>query len=208
MNNDNIKAVIFDLGNVWVDFNHMIAAQRIARFTNKIPKEIFDLFFDSELTSQFEEGRIAANDFFLSVQKKLNLRISYQEFIPIWNEIFFLSNKNIEVHNLAKQLKQNYTLVLLSNINVLHFEYLKAQFPVFSIFNNIILSYQLHLRKPDRKIYRATLEILNLKAPEVAYTDDRPEFIERANLLGIKSLHFQTPDKLKEDFINARIHLD
>ena len=203
-----IKAIIFDLGNVWVDFDHMIAARRISQFSGRDPKEIFNLFFDSELTGSFEEGTISPDDFFSDIKKKLSLEISYPEFLPIWNEIFFLTDKNITVHNLAKLLKKNYTLALLSNINVLHFQYLKNKFPIFDIFNHTILSYQLHLRKPDRRIYEKTLQILNLKAQEVVYIDDRQELTDRANMLGIRSFYFQGVEKLRKDFLSTGINLE
>lgn len=202
-----LKAIIFDLGNVWVDFDHMIAAKKVSRFTERSPREIFDLFFDSGLTQEFEEGRSTPINFFLAVQDKLNLNISYNEFLPIWNEIFFLTDKNIKVHNLARQLKQNYIIAMISNINVLHFEYLKNKFPVFGILDNIILSYQEHLRKPDHKIYKKTLQILNLLPFEVVYTDDREEFTEEASKLGIRSFHFQGIDKLRKDFLSLGINV-
>lgn len=207
MNDAGIKAIIFDLGNVWVDFDHMISARKISSLSQKKPEEIFELFFDSGITSQFEEGRISPRDFFSRLQKMLDLKISYDQFIPIWNEIFFLSDRNIKTHNLAKLLKQKYTLAMLSNINVLHFEYLTAKFPVFQIFNKIMLSYQLHLRKPDHKIYKKVLKILNLNPQDVIYIDDRHELTKEAEILGIRSFHFQDPDKLKEDFLRNGINI-
>lgn len=208
MNNSNVRAIIFDLGNVWIDFDHMIAARSISQFTDKGPQEIFDLFFDSEITKQFEEGRMGPYDFFLGVERKLNLKISYDEFVPIWNEIFFLSDRNIKTHNLANLLKQSHTIAMLSNVNILHFQYLKEKFPVFNIFNNIMLSYQVHLRKPDHQIYQMALQILSLKPQEVAYIDDRREFTEEASTLGIRSFYFEGPDKLKADFLSAGINPD
>src|SRR4030042_6411170 len=102
MDNHRISAIIFDLGKVLVDFDHAIAAKRISAFTTKDPQEIFSLFFDSKLTGLFEEGKISPRDFFSGVQNMLNLEIGYEEFLPIWNEIFFLTEKNQAVYNLAK----------------------------------------------------------------------------------------------------------
>src|SRR3989338_6206829 len=157
MDNNNIKAVIFDLGNVLIDFDHMIAAKRISKFTDKTPQEIFNLFFDSVLTALFEEGKITPLNFFSEVKKILNSKLDYAQFLPIWNEIFFLSEKNQAVYNLAKILKDHYKIALLSNINILHFDYLKKNFSIFDAFHNVVTSFESGIRKPDPLIYKKAL---------------------------------------------------
>ena len=69
-----IKAIIFDLGNVLLDFDHRLAAERVSKFTDKSAEEILNLFFDSELTGLFEEGKIAPAEFFLKIKEALNLK--------------------------------------------------------------------------------------------------------------------------------------
>ena len=202
-----IKAVLFDLGNVLIDFDHSIAAGRISRFTDKRPAEIFNLFFDSGITGMFEEGKIKPREFFLKVKKMISLRLGYNDFVPIWNEIFFLSKKNLQVYKLARSLKKKYRLALLSNINILHLRYLKNNFRIFDAFHYIFASCEMGLRKPDPSIYNKTLKILGFKPGEVFYTDDRYELVKKAQDLGIKSFHFRGVNKLKKDFLSAGVSL-
>jgi len=205
MDNNKINAIIFDLGNVLVDFNHRIAADRISKFTDKSPDEMFNIFFDSELTGLFEEGKISPKEFFLKIKDMLNLELDYDSFLPIWNEIFFLTKENLAVYNLAKQLKNNYKIALLSNINILHFDYLKKKFPVFDAFHNIITSYEVGARKPHPLIYKKTLDILESLPHQVFYTDDRPELAQSAKELGIRGFVFRGIEQLKEDLINSGV---
>lgn len=205
MDNNKINAIIFDLGNVLVDFNHRIAADRISKFTDKSPDEMFNIFFDSELTGLFEEGKISPKEFFLKIKDMLNLELDYDSFLPIWNEIFFLTKENLAVYNLAKQLKNNYKIALLSNINILHFDYLKKKFPVFDAFHNIITSYEVGARKPSPLIYKKTLDILESLPHQVFYTDDRPELAQSAKELGIRGFVFRGIEQLKEDLINSGV---
>ncbi len=205
--NSGVKAVIFDLGNVLIDFDHMIAAKKISAFTDKPPQEIFNLFFDSELTAAFEEGKISPVHFFSEIKKSLNLSLDYNRFLPIWNEIFFFSEKNQQVYNLAGSLKRHYKIALLSNINVLHFEYLKKNFPVFGIFQNIITSFEAGTRKPDSLIYGQTLDLLG-EAPEAAfYTDDRSELIKKASAMGMRAFVFTGIKQLKKDLLDNGINI-
>ena len=194
-----IKAIIFDLGNVLIDFDHMIAARRISHFCKKSPQEIFSLFFESEVTLLFEQGKISPDDFFLRVKDMLALSINYQTFVPIWNEIFFQSAKNRAVFNIANILSGGYKVVVLSNINILHFEYVKKHFPIFGIFYRVFASCEMGLIKPDHKIYRKVLDDLDLAPGESFYTDDRRELVESAGKLGIKAAVFSGSKELKKD---------
>ena len=209
MDNHYIEAIIFDLGNVLVDFDHSIAAKRISNFCGKSPQDIFGLFFDSELTGLFEEGKIAPSEFFLKVKEVLNLKLDYDQFVPIWNEIFFLTEKNYAVYNLAKSLKNRYKIALLSNINILHFDYLKKNFPyLLDAFHNVITSCEVGYRKPHPLIYKKTLDILEAQPQNVFYTDDRAELVKESNLLGIRGFVFKNTEQLKQDLLASGINLN
>ena len=205
---DKVKAIIFDLGNVLIDFDHMMAARKISGFTDMAAQDIFDLFFDSSLTASFEEGRISPRDFFSKVKKKLNLKLDYEGFVPIWNEIFFLSEKNRAVYQLAKSLKGRYKLSVLSNVNFLHLEYIKKKFPIFDAFHNVITSCELGFNKPDPAIYKKALEILGVEPGDAFYTDDRAELIEKAKELGIRSFVFTGVEQLRKDLRGSGVNIN
>jgi glucose-1-phosphatase len=202
-----VKAIIFDLGNVLINFDHRIAVRKISPLCAKTEEEIFNFFFDSPLTGLFEEGRIEPGEFFSEVKKALKLNIAYAAFLPVWNEIFFLTESNRSVYSLAKALRKNYRLALLSNINTLHFDYLKDHFPVFDPFHNLLLSFEMKLKKPDIQIYKKTLAALAVQPEETFYTDDRPELIESAGRLGIQGFVFRGVEQLKNDLLNAGVEI-
>ncbi|MCX5711302.1 MAG: HAD family phosphatase [Candidatus Omnitrophica bacterium] len=204
--NHKIKGVIFDLGNVILDFDHRIAAAKIAKFTDMSGEDIYNLFFDSPATGLFEEGKISPEDFFKIVKEKLGLKLNFEEFVPIWNEIFFFSEKNLAAYNIARLLKNNYRVALLSNINFLHLEYIKKTFPILDAFHDILASCELKLRKPDARIYLKALEVLGTQAAETFYTDDRPDLIEGARKLGINGYVFSSVDALKADLAGCNIN--
>jgi len=188
---ENVKVVLFDLGRVLLDFDHMRAAERISCFCEKKPKEIYDLFFESKATVAFEAGKIAPGDFYQEVKSMLGLKLSYESFVPIWNEIFFLSPNNRSVFKLVNSLRVKYKTALLSNINSLHYDYVKKNFPVLSGFDRIFLSFQMGSIKPQREIYEKVIEELNVLPWEIFYTDDRIELIDSAKALGIRGHCFK-----------------
>lgn len=203
-----IKVILFDLGNVLVDFDYNIAAKRIAYFCEKGPKEIGNLLLGSNETHLFEEGKITPEEFFSQVKNILSLNLSYARFVPIWNEVFFLSAKNRSVYSLANNLRNNYRIAVLSNINILHYTYIKEYFPVLSIFHNVFVSCKMGLIKPDLKIYGKTLEALGVAPEEVFYTDDREDLIKSAAGLKMESFIFTDVKKLKSDLMNSGVVLD
>lgn len=200
--------MIFDLGNVLVDFDHVLAARRIAPFCKKTPQEAFSLFFDSGITALFEEGRISPREFFLRIKKMLGAKLDYRAFLPIWNEIFFFTEKNHAVYNLARSLKKRYRVALLSNVNILHFKYIRERFEIFDAFHHTIPSFEAGARKPDRRIYQKALTILDVLPQEAFYTDDRADLIRQARRLGLRAYVFKDIRKLTRDLEASGIRIN
>ncbi len=200
-----IKVILFDLGRVLVDFDHQRAAERIAAFCPKTAIEIYNLFFESQATVAFEAGKITPENFYREVKNMLNLKLSYESFVPIWNDIFFLSPKNRSVFRLVNSLRTYYKTAMLSNINVLHYEYVKKNFPVFGVFDEIFLSFELGAIKPDKKIYEQVIGRLQVGPQEIFYTDDREELVESAKSLGIRGCVFTNFEQLVNDIVQAGI---
>jgi putative hydrolase of the HAD superfamily len=194
-----IKAVIFDLGNVLVDLDPRISAAKLAGYVNKSVEDIYGIFSNSQLIQPFEEGKISTEEFFVRAKEALGFEIEFERFKMIWNGIFFLKPDNLQVYGLIKRLHSSHPTALLSNTNRLHFEYLKSEFPVFDHFHHILLSYEMGLVKPDPRIYRKALDILKADPAEVFYVDDRPELIEAANKMGIRAFVFKGYAQLIKD---------
>lgn len=191
--------VIFcDLGNVLVNFDHRIAVKKILRLMPKNEQDIYQLFFDSGFTKDYEEGKISSIEFFKKVKGSLELDINYNKFLPIWNDIFFEVPLNKKMQNLLKVVKGKYKLVMISNINETHFEFLKKKMPIFGEFDKLILSYEIGFRKPAKEIYDAALESVNTAPLKAFYIDDRADLIEVALGYGIKGMAFDGEEAFKK----------
>lgn len=183
-------AILCDLGNVLINFDHRIAVKKILSFTSKNEHDIYQLFFDSGITKDYEEGKIASLDFFKKVKDSLKLDMDYAAFLPIWNDIFFETPLNKKIQSFLKSVKKRYKLVMISNINETHYEFLKERMPIFREFNKLILSYEVGFRKPSHEIYDAALKAAGAKNIDVFYIDDRADLIEAAQGMGIKGITF------------------
>ena len=91
---------------------------------------------------------------------------------------------------LIKRLKTDYKLALLSNTNELHFEHCIKKTEIFDLFDAVTLSYKEHAMKPERKIYQASLNNLNLTAAECVFIDNNADNVRGAREAGITSIQY------------------
>jgi putative hydrolase of the HAD superfamily len=87
-------------------------------------------------------------------------------------------------------------LALLSNAPDQLAEAIRA-LPVVAHFGQLIFSCQLKLAKPDPRCYSSALARLGASAEEVIFIDDRSENVAAAAALGLQSVHFTGPERMR-----------
>ena len=190
------RVILFDLGRVLIDFDHRLAVEKISKHCAITEEEIYALFFDSCLTDRYERGKITSLQFFQELKSLLTLSLGYEEFVPIWNEIFTPHPGMLEM---LEGLKERHDLYMVSNINELHYQYLAETFPeYFNCFRHLFLSYELKMRKPDEEIYSFILSFLKLPARQVIYIDDRPELVAAARRLLFDAFVFVSTEDCRQ----------
>ena len=98
---------------------------------------------------------------------------------------------------LIKELKaKGYKLYVLSNMSKEYIEYLR-KLSVFDYFDYQVVSCEIHLGKPNPKIYEYLLSHCGLTASETIFIDDRKDNVEVAEQVGITPFHFdrRNPEK-------------
>jgi FMN phosphatase YigB (HAD superfamily) len=202
MDQPAVEILLFDLGNVILPFNHYQIAEKLAPFSNRHerpdPAAIFSYLFDLHqgLVNDYETGRLTSQAFFDSVRKAFDLQLSFDRFVPIWNEIF---TENHDVSVLIRALKGRMKLGLLSNTNPLHFEFILLRFPVVRSFDGWILSHEVGSKKPAPEIYREAIRWASVMPEKILFIDDAQRNIEGAAALGIQTIRFVSAQGLKEE---------
>ena len=181
-----IRNIIFDLGNVIINYNQ---EQIINNFTKKEEeiKYIYDEIFHAPEWELMDLGNIT-NDEATEVINKRN-EFKYQKLTDNFlHEWYKKQEINRDIVEIAKKLKKNgYKLFVLSNMANLTYEYFKND-EFFSLCTGIIISAHEHLIKPDEKVFRLLLDRYKLNAEECLFIDDDPseENYKTANEIGIK----------------------
>ncbi len=197
-----IKTFIFDLGSVIVKVDKSKQYKKFATDSNKTEVFISSYFENSNLRKTFEKGKLTPMQFYNDTSRELGLRMNFKEFKEVWCDIFSL-NKDVE--KLILKLKKNFNLVLLSNTDILHFEYIKSKYKIINAFDKLVLSYEVGCRKPNPLIFLRTLKKAKTMPFNCVYIDDIFEFVLVAKFMGIKAFQYKNFEKLKSDLSNANI---
>ncbi len=72
----------------------------------------------------------------------------------------------------------------------------RADHPLETRFDAVVISCEVGVSKPDPRIYRLCLERMGLWAPETLFVDDRADNIEGAARIGLRTLQFDGADSL------------
>ena len=101
---------------------------------------------------------------------------------------------NPPMMQLVGEVHQHCDTALLTN-NVAEAKW-REGFP-FELFDVVIDSSQVGVRKPDERIYRELIRRVGRPAAEVVFIDDLPENVEPAQRLGIRAVHFTGEAELR-----------
>jgi putative hydrolase of the HAD superfamily len=202
MSQSPIEVILFDLGNVILPFTHYQIAEKLSQFSQRKefqdPQRIFSYLFDFEkgAVNGYEVGKVSSIQFFKSLKKYLHLSLSFKKFIPIWNDIF---TEDQGVSEIIRSLKGKKKLGLISNTNLLHFDYILSKFPVIRIFDKWILSHEVGFKKPDVHIFQKAMEWASVEPGKILLIDDMKKHVEVAVSLGMQGIHFISAQQLREE---------
>ena len=200
-----IKSIAFDVGNVLLRLNYDRIVSSLAQTGNVDPEPLWqkmqDLFtgYDQGLSiyAEYEKGSLDTAEFVQRFNDATDLTISPDDFSAPWNDLF---DENREISKIVAALKGQLPLMLLSNTNEIHADSFTKKYEVMRHFDHHIFSHRVGAMKPDEKIYRAALAVLDLEPAELFFIEDREMNIRGAQALGIKT--FQYADN-NEELISA-----
>ncbi|MFD1614272.1 HAD family hydrolase [Gelatiniphilus marinus] len=201
-----IKTLIFDFGNVFINLDIEGALQH-ALSTFKIESLSDEM---TAFNSLYEQGLISTNEF-LGFYTENFPKLSKEDLIKVWN---FMLNEFPEhrlkfIQNLKKE--NNYKLILLSNTNELHINWIKENIPFYNEFKNCFdafyLSHEVNLVKPNEDIFKFVLNENNLKANTCLFIDDNEDNTKTAETLGFKTWHINPNTEDITNLFNIKTHL-
>jgi epoxide hydrolase-like predicted phosphatase len=182
-----VTAVAFDYGGVLTYSSFRGFAEYATELG--LPDESLATFFrDDPQMGLLETGQITSREFMkyvcIEAERRHGQRIDIRRLGAAAAQGQVLNPAMIA---LVEEVKQHSTTALLTN-NVAEAAW-RETFP-FDLFDVVVDSSELGVRKPDPKIYEALLKKLDRSAGEVAFVDDLPVNVDAAAALGIHAILF------------------
>lgn len=192
-----IKTIIFDIGNVLLLFSHEKMILQLSEELDLPFALLKQKILDERFIHDYEAGLISTDQMLNTLLTLSSKAPSHDTLLQAMSDIF-VENQGIKsiVQGLKRQQKK---LLLLSNTNETHFQYIQSNFSLIKLFDHAVLSYEVKSPKPEREIYEAALKMADVEPHECLYIDDIPTHVEAAKKLGIDAILFTNVDNLRHD---------
>ena len=193
-----IKAIIFDLGGVLIDWNPAYL------FDKLLPDEAKrKQFFEEICTTAWNEEQDAGRSLQEATQMLVDQHPEWQEYIEAyygrWEEM--LAGPIQGTVAVFRELKERnqYPIYALTNWSAELFPVALRKFDFLHWFDGRVVSGEEKSRKPYPEFYKLTLNRFNLKAQETLFIDDNLRNVEAAEALGIQCIRFENPGQLRAE---------
>lgn len=188
-----IKVIIFDVGGVYLKgsfINFVNRSRKILGINEKFHADK-EVIFDK----RFNKGETTAEECFTKYfQVPINSR-QMKKIIKVWTSTWKSSN---EMKKLVTKLNKNYRLAILSNSDPLNSpNYFKKGW--YKYFDTVILSHEVGVLKPEKKIYEIAINKIGVKANECLFIDDQKDCLKPAKSMGMATILFKSISKLEKD---------
>ena len=188
-----IRAVMFDIGGVILKDDFLSFFAGFEDETGKTKEELYSLFFGRAL-QRYERGEIGAEEYWrvcreCGISPKL-----LKEIKNGWTCVLKPMEGSMDI---VMKLRGRYRLGAVTNVIDQMAEFIRRRFDVYRLFDVVILSYEVGMRKPEPGIYRLALERLGVRPEESVFIDNTEENVEGARRLGIRGIVFKNPEELR-----------
>lgn len=196
-----IHNVILDMGNVLLDYDPDFALN--AYLESEEDKQLVrkELFEGPEWV-EGDLGLIENAERFDGVAKRIPSRLhgALRKCVDNWYKCMVPLPG---ARQFCKDMKsKGYRIYVLSNACHLFYEYFPAFLPL-DFFDGIVVSSDVHIAKPDIRIYEHLLDKYRLNAAECLFVDDRANNVEGARQAGMKAILFENDFEAVEKCIKS-----
>jgi putative hydrolase of the HAD superfamily len=148
---------------------------------------------------ELEKGRVTEADFLADLTDALEPELGHRPEMHRFREIYFEAlDPNEPMIELMRSLRdRGFRMALLTN-NVREWEPLwRSMMPVDEVFELVVDSAYVGMRKPEPEIYELAVERLGdgIAPPDCLFIDDVEVNVEAARALGMSAVHFQTNEQ-------------
>ncbi len=196
-----IKVIVFDLGGVLFT-NGTKRFIKYLHSTYALDTKVLDEVIGGELGGKYREGKIGRDEFWRGFLEKLNIHEDVDKLEDQWINGYELIE---ETRDIILKLSSKYKVYYLSNNARERVARINNKYNFREWFEDGIFSHEAGVRKPAPEIYRLIIEKAGVKPEEMVFIDDKLSCLQPAKEMGIKTILFENPKKLKNELTNLGV---
>ena len=179
-----IRAVVFDCFGVLVGTSYFT-------FRDLCPPERHKELADAHLATDYgfitqEEYAARVGDIIGMDHEKVREAINRHH----------TTNKDLLTY--VKRLRQTHKTALLSNVGSGVIETIFSRNELAALFDEVVLSYQVRMVKPDPEIFKLAAQRLALPVDQCLMIDDRQEFCDGADAAGMPYIRYESNNQIEK----------
>lgn len=193
---EEIKYIIFDFGGVLIDWNPRYFYKDVFKDESEL-----NFFLNEVCNHSWNEKQDAGRSFKDGIAELVIQYPQYSKEIEMFcaNWIDMTGGEIKENTSLIGELRDEYLLFGLTNWSAETFPLIYEKYPFFEKFDDIIVSGEEKLIKPDPEIYKRLLQRCAIEAKYSLFIDDNEANIKTAQNMGFHTIHLKQGTNLREE---------
>ena len=195
-----MDTVLFDLGAVLIDWNPRYLYRPLFGGDDAAMERFLAEVVPPEWNHQIDAGKTFSE----AVAERIRDHPAHAELIALWKDDWakMLREPIAESVAILDELRQHgRRLYALTNWSAETFPVARAKFDFLHWFEDIVVSGEVKLAKPDPRIFALTIERCRLDPARTVFIDDSLRNVEAGSNAGLRALHFTCPRKLRSDLV-------
>jgi 2-haloacid dehalogenase len=196
---------VFDLGNVFVDWNPMYLFRKL------FADEEEALWFHQNICTldwnlEFDAGEIYSEGVAKLITRFPRYWREIQAYDQRWKETVggFIQG-TIDIHD--ELVAQEIPTFAITNFSWEKWVSCLPDWPFLEKFDGVIVSGLENLVKPDPRIFRVFCDRYGMSPESCVFIDDSEPNVIAARKFGMKAIHFSTPEALRKEMIGLGFDL-
>jgi epoxide hydrolase-like predicted phosphatase len=192
-----IRAVIWDIGGVLVRTEDPQPRQRQAERLGLTREELEILVFGSEMGQKAQWGTISAQELLEYACREVRLPV---EQVASFEQEFFAGDRLDEgLVDHIRSLRSCYRTGIVSNAWDDVRKMIVERWKMADAFDQIILSAEVKICKPEPRIFQIALQRLEVAPEEAVFIDDLQRNIDGARAVGMHAIRFLSAEQVRAD---------
>ena len=193
-----MNAIVFDLGGVLVDWNPRYLYAPLFGVDRAGMEDFLARVCAPEWNLEMDAGKPIDQ----AVAERQRAFPEHAELIALWRDGWSQMLREAiggSVDILAQLRARGYRLIALTNWSAETFPLARARFGFLDWFEDIVVSGEVKLVKPDPRIFALALERNALQPARTLFIDDVPDNVRAAQALGMTGVRFEGPQRLRAE---------